>query len=509
MATKFILAHDIGTTGDKATLFDEAGNLAGSAYEEYRTYLPKVNQAEQDANDWWNAVVASTRRLIQQACVNPKDIVAVGFSGQMMALLPVDCDGIPLIPALIHMDGRSAPQSERFMESVGKEAIYQITGNIMDPHYTIAKIMWLKENMPEVYSRTHKILQSKDYVAYKFTGRLGTTDPSDASLTLMYDIVQHKWSEEIVQELGIPMSILPDVLKSTDIQGFVTKEAAEATGLLEGTPVVVGGGDGVCATVGSGALVKGKAYNYIGGSSWVSIHDDKPMFDRKMRFFSCCSMKDGAYDMFGTMLCGGSSFEWARRELGAVEEFASHHLGENVYDMLGKTVSKAEPGAGGVVFLPHLMGERAPLWDPAAKGVFYGLSLVTSRNDLIRAVLEGVAFNLRTIERVFEELGARISEISLIGGGAKSRVWREILTNVYGRTTVVPQYVSEATSFGAAIAAGVGVGLYNDLDESVRLVKEVYREQPEPELVRLYDKRARVFQRLYPALRDVFSQTAD
>lgn len=509
MTTKFVLAHDIGTTGDKATLFDERGNLIGSAYEEYPTYLPKANWAEQDANDWWKAVVVSTRRLIQETKVDPKDIVAVGFSGQMMALLPVDRDGVPLIHALIHMDGRSAPESERLMKTVGKEAIYRITGNILDPHYTITKIVWLKENTPEVYARTYKILQSKDYVAYKLTGRLGTTDPSDASLMLLYDIVEHKWSEEIMKELDVPMSILPDVLKSTDIQGFVTKEAAEATGLLKGTPVVVGGGDGVCATVGSGAFVKGKAYNYIGGSSWVAIHDDEPIFDREMRFFSCCSMKDGAYDMFGTMLCGGSSFEWARRELGVVEEFAARHFGENVYDLLGKTAAKAQPGAGGVIFLPHLMGERAPLWDPSAKGVFYGLSLMTTRNDLVRAVLEGVAFNLRAIERIFEDLGAEISTISLIGGGAKSPVWRGILTNVYGRTTVAPQYVSEATSFGAAIAAGVGVGLYNNLDECVRLVKETNREEPNPRLVEFYDKRMEVFRSLYPALRDVFGQTMD
>ncbi len=506
MSGNFILAHDIGTTGDKATLFDEAGNLVDSAYEEYPTYLPEVNWAEQDPSDWWHAVVASTRALIQHSGVKPSDIAAVGFSGHMMSLLPVNQEGSPLTRALIHMDGRSTPQCDRLMESLGKERVYQITGNILDPHYPICKLLWLKENLPEAYARTYKLLQSKDYIAFKLTGRLGTTDPSDASLTLMYDIVNHQWSEEIMNELDVPLSILPDVLKSTDIQGFVSREAAEATGLMRGTPVVVGGGDGVCATVGSGALARGKAYNYIGGSSWVTIHDDKPLLDPKMRFFACCSMEDGTYDMFGTMLCGGSSFQWVRREFGFLENLVAEQFGESAYDLLSKRAEKSPPGAGGVIFLPHLMGERAPLWDPNAKGVFFGLSLKTTRNDLIRAVLEGVAFNLRAIERVYEELGTKITTISLIGGGAKGSTWRKIFTNVYGRTTIVPQYIGEATSFGAAIGAGVGVGVYRRLADSLSLVRETRREDPDPELASVYDKRFEVFQSLYPALKTAFAK---
>lgn len=509
MTGAMILAHDLGTTGDKATLFDDTGMLIASAYEEYLVHLPKVNWAEQDPSDWWRAVVVSTRTLLQKSEVDPRNIAAVGFSGHMMSLLPVDRDGNPLTPALIHMDGRSISQYERLVDELGKQSVYQITGNILDSHYPICKILWLKENMPEVYSRTYKLLQSKDYIAFKLTGRLGTTDPSDASLTLMYDIVNHKWSDEIMAELGVPVSILPDVLKSTDIQGFVTKEASEATGLIAGTPVVVGGGDGVCATVGSGALAKGKAYNYIGGSSWVTIHEDRPLLDPNMRFFACCSTEEGTYDMFGTMLCGGSSFQWVRRELGLLENLAAGQFGESAYDLLGKTAEKSPPGAGGVIFMPHLMGERAPLWDPNAKGVFYGLSLKTTRDDLIRAVLEGVAFNLRAIERVYEELGIDIKSISLIGGGAKGATWRKILTNVYGRRTTVPRYIGEATSFGAAIVAGVGVGVFKDLGESIRLVKETQQEDPEPELMKIYDKRFRVFESLYPALKDVFAQSID
>ncbi|MFC2030944.1 xylulokinase [Chloroflexota bacterium] len=495
-----ILAHDLGTTGNKATIFDVSGAMLAATSWGYQTDYPRPNWAEQSAADWWRAVRESTRELLSASGLAAREIAVVSFSGMMNGALPVDALGQPLRPAIIWADQRATVEAEFLAQACGTEEVYRRTGHRPGASYTAAKMLWILRHQPDIYTRTRQVLQAKDYVAYRLSG-VFATDYSDASSTNLFDLEQREWAVDIFEAAGLDRGKLPPALPSTSVIGHVTTEAAAETGLLTGTPVVIGGGDGACATVGAGSVQPGDAYNYLGSSSWIAVTAERPLYDPEMRTFTFAHLDPELYFPTGTMQCAGGSYDWLERLLRGEAQGA-------LYDQLGAAAADVEPGANGLLFLPYLIGERSPHWNPSARGVFAGLSMSHGRAEMARAVLEGVALNLRTILDAFVEMGAKIETMRLIGGGAQSTLWRQILADVYGLPILRPALLAEATSLGAAIAGGIGVGLFEDFAVAHKLVKVEAGEQPDHARSRRYAALHGLYQQTYVAMEPILEQLA-
>ena len=489
--SKYILAHDLGTTGNKANLFDIKGKLVASTFAGYETAYPRPGWAEQDAADWWRAVRDSTRELLAHAAVTPAEVAVVSFSGQMMGALPVDKSGTPLRSSIIWADQRAVAEADLLAKTCGTAEIYRRTGHRAGASYSGPKILWIKNHQPDIYAQAHKFLQAKDYAAYRLSGNFAT-DYSDASGTNLFDLDGRCWAQDILEAADIDEALLPEPHPSHAVIGKVTRAAAEETGLAPGTPVVIGGGDGACATVGAGAVDVGDAYNYIGSSSWISVVSRSPIYDPQRRTFTFVHLDPDLTFPTGTMQAAGGSRDWLIRVLG-----------EEVSDA---EIAAVEPGAGGLLFLPYLIGERSPHWNPLARAAFVGLTMSHGRAEMARAILEGVAFNLRMILDAFLEQGVVIEAMRLIGGGAQSPLWRQILADVYGLPILRPTLLAEATSLGAAIAGGVGVGLFADFSVAHEFVQVEEAERPNAAAQARYAELYPLFQETYQALEPIYER---
>ncbi len=509
-----ILAHDLGTTGNKATLFAADGSTVASFFAAYDTHYPQPNWAEQDARAWHAALSESTQRLViaaQEAGHSAADVAVVSFSGHMNGVLLVDAAGAPLRPAIIWADQRAVSQAELIRDRCGEAEVYQLTGNRISPAYTAAKLLWIKQHQPEIYRRARWVLQAKDYAAFLFSGAIAT-DFSDASLTLMLDLAGKRWAEPLLEQLGLDAALLPPIFPAAQVIGQVTAQAAAATGLLAGTPVVIGGGDGACATVGAGSVRPGDAYNYIGSSSWVALSTAQPVLDPARRTFNLAHLDPALNVALGAMQTAGGAFDWFERLLRCDRE------ADPLYAELDAEAAEVAPGANGLLFLPYLLGERSPHWNPLARGAFVGLAMPDGRGQLARAVLEGVAFNLRAIleilvdasktSEVFRDLGGLRGGVRLIGGGGKSALWRQILADVYGLPIEQLNLPANATALGAAIAGGVGVGIYPDYSVAQILAPITRVDYPNPATQARYAALYTLFQDSYAALEPIFQRLA-
>ncbi|GAA1434348.1 xylulokinase [Microlunatus lacustris] len=467
-----IISHDLGTTGNKATLVSDEGRVVAAVTATYGTDFGPRGKAEQDAGDWWDAVCRATRDLLAQAAVAPADVEVVSFSGQMMGAVLLDGAGVPVRPAIIWADTRSVAQTATLVEKVGMERGYRITGHRLNPTYSLSKIMWVRDHEPDAFARAEKVVLAKDYVAFRLTGVLAT-DPSDASSTNAYDQQAARWSEELVDAAGLPLSLFPDVVASTAVVGWVTEEAATATGLAAGTPVVMGGGDGPMGALGAGVLgPESGAYAYLGSSSWVSVAADAPLHDPQMRSMTFNHVLPGRFVPTATMQAGGASLEWVIDTLAPGQD-----------DRYGRLLAEAadvQASEDGLYFLPHLLGERSPYWNPAARAVFAGLGRHHGPAHLTRAVIEGVAFNLYTGLLAFVENGTPIEAVDAIGGAANSRLLLQVFADVWGVPVSRRNLVDEATAVGAAIVGGVGVGIFDDFDVAGRFSEELMSQAPDP-----------------------------
>lgn len=496
----YLLAFDLGTTGNKAILVNGSTcQVVASAFAAYPTHYTDNGGAEQSPEDWWASTRQTARELAAKAPAEFGQITAVGASGMMNGLVLTDRLGQALRPAIIHADLRAVAATVDLERKVGSDAIFAATSNRPDLHLTLPKAMWATQAFRRIIERAGFIVQAKDYLVGRLTGVAGVTDPSDASLTGGFDVRRRQWVDDLWETGGVPIRLLPEVVASTQIVGRVTAQAAAATGIKEGTPVVMGGGDGACASAGSG-VPTGQEYNYLGGTSWIGLVLDSPLNDDRLSAY--CAL-DERVTVFGTVQAAGSSVEWIGRVLGIPsDEFAE----------MDKAAEKVGPGAGGLFFLPYLQGERAPMWDPAARGVFFGLASFQGREHLFRAVIEGVCYALRSIMDVFAANGYGrypIASVRVLGGGARSALWRAILAAVYQRPLSRVTDSSCATSLGAAMAAGVGVGLFPSVAEAARLVAVDGIEEPGITLAQAYGPRYAFFQSLYPVLRDRFAALAD
>jgi xylulokinase len=483
----YILAHDLGTSGNKATLFDASGHLVASAFAAYATVYPHPNWAEQEAGAWWDAVCATSRQLLAETGVAPEAVAAVGFSGMMMGCLPVDEAGTPLRSCIIWADQRAQEEAEYVAARCGAERIYLRCGHRTSPAYSAPKILWIRNHQPDIYARAAKFLIPKDYVVHRLAG-VFATDYSDASGTLLFDLETRRWADDLLAELGLSAEQLPTVYPSTTVVGHVTEDAATASGLAPGTPVVIGGGDGSCAGAGAGVIEPGSAYCVIGTSAWISVATRAPVPDPLQRTMTFAHVHPERYAPMGVMQMAGGARAWAWQTLG-----------EDGQNDLDAAAAGVPAGARGLLFLPTLMGERSPFWNPLARGAFAGLSVQHGKPEMARAVLEGVAIGLRLILDALREQVPGIGALRLIGGGGKSALWPQILADCFHLPIHLLELKGEATSWGAAVAAGVGVGLYDwpIAAERSRVVQVV---EPNPAHAALYDELDELYQALYRSL---------
>jgi xylulokinase len=436
------------------------------------------------------------------------DIGVVSFSGQMMAALAIDGKGQPLRPSIIWADQRASREVGELVARISAGRVYDLTGHPLSAAYSLAKIMWIRRNEPELFARVSRFIQAKDFLVLKLTGRV-CSDYSDASGTQMLDIRNLRWSEEILEAAGISALLLPELLESTAVAGKITQDAAAASGLAQGTPVAVGGGDGACATCGAGVVSEGDAYICLGTSTWMATASRAPLIDAGRRTVTFSHFTRGLYFPCGTMQSGGGSLTWFREALADTEKAAAERSGIDVHEILSREAAEIPPGSEGLLFLPYLMGERSPWWSADARACFVGLSMRHGKSHMLRAVMEGVAYNMRLIADVFGELGMRPGSVRMIGGAARSFAWRQIFANVLERPIALLNFVEEATSVGAAIAGGVGIGLFSSIDEAARIVRVVEQTEPQPAHYPVYRGYYPCFVRSYRQLEPVFAMLAE
>jgi len=497
---RYLLAHDLGTSGNKATLFTTEGSLVASVTEAYGTHYFNTNWSEQDPSDWWRAVRDSTRALVKD--VDPGEIAAICFSGQMMGCLCVDRGGRPLRPAILYSDQRSVEQCNALLDRIDARDFYRTVGHRASASYSATKLMWVRDHEPAVYADTFKMLHAKDYLNFRLTGVMAT-EYSDASGTNLLDLNTLRWSERLVGLAGLDEEKLPALHASTDVLGELTRDAAAELGLRAGIPVVAGGGDGVCAGVGVGSVAPGITYNYLGSSSWIATTTKEPIYDEQMRTFVWAHAVPGYVHPCGTMQTAGSAYAWLKNEICTEEKARAAETGESVYELINAEIAASPPGANGLVFLPYLLGERTPRWNPDAKGALLGLTLAHTRADILRAVMEGVTLNLSIILDIFRTHGP-IDRITVIGGGAKGDAWRKIMADVYQAEVVRPNYLEEATSMGAAIIGGVGCGVFKSFDVASKFISITGRSSPEPSVAPVYARAKALLDESYDALAPLF-----
>lgn len=488
-----LIAHDLGTSGNKASLHDDTGALLNAVTVNYPAHFADGGIAEQDPDDWFNAVLDATAQLLSASDTDPATITGMVISGQMMGAVLLDEGYRPVRPAIIWADTRASKQADQLNERLGEQAAYNVHGHRINPTYTLSKVMWVRDNEPATFARTRHVCVAKDYVIHRLTGRLAT-ERSDASATNAYDITAGKWSPETFAAADIDVSLFPEILESTDVAGTLTKQAADATGLSQSTRIVMGGGDGPIAAVGAGVVApEDGAYIAMGTSSWISFAAEKPLLDPSMRTFTFEHVVPGLTVPTATMQAAGASAQWIN------EVLSPEPSGKTLFSLV-EEASTDDAETGGLYFLPYLLGERSPKWNTNARGAFVGIGRHHGRAHMMRAVLEGVAFNLEECLRAFAKGGHEFDHIDAVGGGAASDVWLQIMADVWGVPVRRRSVVGEANSLGAAVVGLVGLGLADDFSPARSLSKATAEFTPDARAHEQYSERYDRFQSAYGAL---------
>ncbi|MGV8981469.1 xylulokinase [Clostridium sp.] len=497
---KLLLGIDIGTSSCKVAIFDLDGNVITQANKPYSVYYPEKDFVEQDAEEWWNAVCEAIKECLSKNNINPVKIAGIGIDGQGWAALPVDIKGKPLHNAIIWMDRRSSKQCAEVIEKIGAERILEVSGNSFDATYTTPKILWLKENKPDIYKNTYKFLQSNSYIAFKLTGAM-TQDLSQGYGLHCFDIKTGKYDQQLCKDMGIDLDKLPDIFDCDAVVGVVNEEAAKQTGLAIGTPVVAGGLDAACGTLGAGVIEVGQTQEQGGQAGGMSICLDKPIVHEKL-ILGFHVIPNAWLLQGGTV--GGGSLKWFRNEFGEYEKYMEEQTGENSFDALVNKAKVINPGSDGVIYLPYMAGERSPIWDKHAKGVFYGLGYDKTRGHIIRSILEGIAYSLEHNLQTAKEVNVEVKELVSIGGAANSLTWTQIKSDVTGKRIKVPTS-DTATTLGAALLAGVGTGMYKDYKQAVeRTIKITRVHEPNMENHEIYKKYFPIYLDIYENLKNTF-----
>ncbi|HEY3331869.1 MAG TPA: xylulokinase [Capsulimonadaceae bacterium] len=490
----YYLGIDIGTSGTKVLLINDEGLPVASATHEYPLSTPRPLWAEQDPELWWTASVAGVKDVLAKSEIDPTTIGGIGLSGQMHGSVFLDKNDKVLRPALLWCDQRTQAECDWLTTEVGSENLVKYISNPVLTGFTAPKIIWLRNNEPDIYRQVTKVLLPKDYVRLKLTG-VYATEVSDASGTALFDVKNRRWSREVLEAAQIPYDWMADCAESVAVTGWISAAAAAQTGLAEGTPVVGGGGDQAAGAVGTGVVETGIVSSTIGTSGVVFAYADEPATDPKMRIHTFCHAVPGKWHVMGVHLSSGGSLRWLRDEF---------YKGAS-YDVLNQEAGAVLPGSEGLVFLPYLTGERTPYPDPYAKGTFFGITLRHGRGHFARSVMEGVTYSLRDSFEIFKELGVEINEVRASGGGAKSPLWRQINADAIGAEHVTLS-IDEGPALGVALLAAVGTGAFATVADACKTaIKVTNRVRPIGAHTETYNRFYPVYRSLYPALKDQFA----
>lgn len=500
---RYLIGLDIGTSGAKCILTDEQGAVIASSTQEYPLFTPKPGWAEQNPLDWWQACVRGLRVILSQAGIQKSDIAALSFSGQMHGLVALDAQGNVIRPAILWCDQRTQQQCDSITALAGgTEGLLSYTNNQMLTGYTGGKILWFRDKEPEDFQKMRVFVCPKDYIRFRLSGEIAT-EVSDASGTGFFDTQRRVWSDALISLAGLDKRIFPPCLESTDLAGRVTRQAAEETGLPEGLPLFAGGGDAVIQTTGAGLVKPGTVGVVIGTAGNVSMALDHFVPNPKGALQMFCNNQANLWQAIGCTLSAGGAYRWYRDALCENDIAIARQTNRSVYDVMGEKAAQSVPGANGVVFAPYLSGERCPYPDANARGVFYGLSLSSTRNDITRAVMEGVTYSLKQVSDIMAGF-VPIEKVYSSGGGSVSPLWRQMQADIFDLPVYTMSAASEGGAYGAVLVAGVGAGIWKDLEEAASILRVETETLPIRANQAAYQDAYEIYCALYPALKPVY-----
>ena len=504
----YMMGIDVGTSGTRAVIVRPDGHVVGAATGDHEPMrMEKPGWAEQAPENWWQATIVAVRAALAEAGLKGSDITAIGMSGQMHGVVLLDKDCAVLRPSLIWCDQRSQAQCDWITSRVGAERLIQLVSNPALTGWSAPKLLWIRDHEPKVYERAAHCLLPKDFVRFRLTGEFAS-EVSDASGTLLFDVTHRRWSAEMLSALEIDPKLFPRVYESPEITGEIKPEVAKLTGLKAGTPVVGGGGDQAASAIGNGIVEPGLTSATLGTSGVIFAYTEAPKLDPRGRIHTFCHAVPGKWHVMGVTQGAGLSLRWFRENFGASEAGCARQIGLDPYDLIIKEAETVPPGSLGLLWLPYLMGERTPVLDAQARGMWFGLTASHTRAHVIRSILEGVAFSLRDSVEIFKELGIPVEQIRASGGGSRSPAWRQIQADIFGKELVTLR-TSEGSAFGAALLAGVGGKIYSSVQESAHQAIQIQESMaPRPQVVPIYDRLYQVYRRLYPAVRDLAHELA-
>ncbi len=503
----YLIGCDIGTGGTKAVVMDTKGKVLGSHYVEYALIIPRAGWAEHEPDQYWRAVAETIRVSIDKSRVNSQKILGVGLSALSPACILVDKDLNPLQNAHIWMDRRAIKESQWLKENIGEKRIFEVSANPIDPYYGVTKLMWEKNNRPELYKKAYKMLNAKDYPLMKLTGK-AVTDYSNASTDgIVFDIRKKKWDEDLVKEIGLDVGKLPDLYPCDKVVGKVGKEAARITGLVEGTPVVAGTVDGSATWLSTGVIEDGENSLFIGTAACWGVAHDEPVFTPGMLSLAHAAYSNRKY-LTAAVSIGGGVYRWVRDNFAQIEYFTGKKLGVDTYDIMNLEAERISRGSDGLIILPYFMGERTPIWDPESRGVMFGLSFAHTRGHLMRAIMEAIGFGVRQNIELVKNQGRKVlSRMGIAEGGAKSRLWRQIISDIVGVDTIYMGKVQGAP-VGDALVAGVGVGVFGRYEIIKDWLEISMHHLPDSKAHEFYTKLFKIYLELYPTLKESFHNLA-
>jgi xylulokinase len=508
-----LLGIDTSTTATKALLVNEQGRVTASATSEYPYDTPQSGWTEQPASSFWEGTVHSIRAVLEKANLPAREVSAIGLTGQMHGMTLLDKQGATIRPVILWNDQRTADQCAEITRIVGEKRVLELTGNPVLTGFTAPKIVWVKQHEPEHFRQIAKILLPKDYVRYKLSGEF-FSEVSDASGTSLFNVGQRQWSDEMLDAAGVPRVWMPEVTESPVISSRLSREAAQLTGLLEGTPIAGGGGDQAAGAVGMGIVHEGSVSLQLGTSGVVFAASDHFQPESQGRLHTFCHAVPGKWHWMGVMLSAAGSFRWYRDVLGDLERQAASQSGaggvgpQDAYDLLTQSAATAPAGCVGLFFLPYLTGERTPHPDPDARGAFVGLTIRHKKAHLTRAVLEGVSYGLRDSLELMREMGMNVTQLRASGGGIKSAFWRQMLADVFG-TEITTVNSTEGAAYGAALLAGVGAGVWSSVEAACEnTIRATGSTIPGPDRS-TYDWHYPIYRDLYAALAPTFKRIAE
>lgn len=493
-----LMGIDLGTSSVKTLIMSASGKVLSLAQKGYDIESIEPGFAEQNIDTLCDAAFQTVQAAIKKERIIPDDIAGVGFSGQMHGLVLLDNDNKPIRNAIIWADQRSGAQIDEIYSIIPKDEFRKITLNSPSAGFYICSLLWVRAHEPETFKKIHKAVLPKDYIRYMLCGELAT-DQSDASSTLIFDVAKRQWAWQLIDKLGLDRNIFPDCGKTCDVAGYVSAKGERLSGLREGTPLIYGGGDQPMQAVGNGIIAPGIFSSNIGTASQISCAADRPLHDELYRTNTFCHAEEGLWTVMGASLCGGIALKWLRNKI-----FKGYS-----YDDFDKFAEQVPVGSDGLIFLPYLGGERTPYNDPDAKGMFYGLTFSHDYKYMIRSVMEGITYSLRSSLEIVESLGLKADKIIASGGGASGDVWLQIQADIFGRDIYTAK-ATEQACIGAAVCAGVGVKTYSSLKEgcsmAVRLNDRVVH--PNAASTKIYDKYYTVFSSLYPQTKELFKKSS-